>query len=257
MRVVLAVFKMAAFLLLCLAVIPVQALILVFHDGKYARLVPYFWMNGVCKIFGIRVKASGVPYTDQQTIYVSNHLSYLDIPVIGSLLKVRFVSRKDAGNWPLFGWLVKLGQTAFVERSRGAIKGDAGAVSAVLERGFSLVIFPEGTSTDGLEVLPFKSSLFSLAMREDIPDLNIQPITLRVLNADNKPLKTQDDRDIYAWHRGLDTPFFVHLWLFAQRKGAEISVTFHPPVKANDYKDRKTLAKACYDTVSNGLTQSQ
>lgn len=250
MRVAFAAFKMAVFLFMCLGVIVAQGIVLLFHTGRYARIVPYFWMNAVCFIFNIKVRVSGVPSTDGQIVYVSNHMSYLDIPVIGSILKSRFVSRKDAGEWPLFGALVKLGQTAFVQRSRSAVKGDAGAVSAVLDAGNSLIVFPEGTSTDGRDVLPFKSSLFSLFVREDLPDLQIQPITLRVLRANGDVPETQEQRDIYAWHKDLDTPFFVHLWLFAQRGGAEILVTFHDQFAANAYSDRKTLAKACHETVS-------
>ncbi|MGH1398183.1 MAG: lysophospholipid acyltransferase family protein [Alphaproteobacteria bacterium] len=247
---------MVLFLLLCLSVIPTQGLLLLVHKGRFARIIPYLWMSGVCAIFGIKVRVKGKPHVNGQVIYLSNHLSYLDIPVIGSILKTRFVSRKDAGNWVFMGWLVKLGQTAFVERSRSAVKQDSGAIGAVIEDGQSLIIFPEGTSTDGQEVLPFKSSLFSLFLLEDKPDLRVQPMTLQVLSSDKRAPKSQADRDIYAWHKDLDTPFFVHLWLFAQRRGAEICLTFHDSVRAHDFENRKTLAKACHETVSNELQNS-
>ena len=250
MRLFFALLKMFFFVLLCLAVIPTQGLVLLVHQGRFARIVPYLWMNGVCNIFRINVHVNGTPHTEGQVIYTSNHLSYLDIPVIGSILKTRFVSRKDAGNWVFIGWLVKLGQTAFVERSRSAVKQDSGAVGSVIEAGKSLIIFPEGTSTDGREVIAFKSSLFSLFADRD---LRLQPITLKVLESDGRQPETQADRDLYAWHRDLDTPFFVHLWLFAKTKGAKISLTFHPALKAQDFENRKTLAKACHDAVSSGL----
>ncbi|MGB0720625.1 MAG: lysophospholipid acyltransferase family protein [Bdellovibrionales bacterium] len=250
-----ACFKFFLFFLLCAFVIIVQTAVLLVHQGKYARIIPYFWMNSARRIFGIRLRVHGTPYHATQTLYVSNHLSYLDIPVIGSVLKVPFVSRKDASEWPFLGYLVKLGQTAYVERSRSALKNDAHSLTGVIDRGGSLVIFPEGTSTDGQNVLPFKSSLFSLAIRDDKPDLHIQPISLKMTHVDGHTPQTQDDRDLYAWHRGIDTELFAHLWRFAKTRGAEIHLTFHPAIRAAEYSDRKILAKTCYDTVSNGVAQ--
>lgn len=257
MRIIVAGFKFLLFFLLCIAVVPPQTIILLFTNGPTARVLPYLWFNGVCCIFRIKLHVEGAPYTQSQTLYVSNHLSYLDIPVIASILKASFVSRGDVANWPLFGYLAKMGQTAYVARDRSAVKKDSGAVNARIERGESLIIFPEGTSTDGQDVLDFKSSLFSLVIGHGNEDMHIQPITLQVIgvNSGGAP-ETQEERDIYAWHRNLDTPLFVHLWLFALSKGADLRLQFHSAFHANGYNDRKTLAKACHDTVSNGIHKS-
>jgi len=126
----------------------------------------------------------------------------------------------------------------------------------MMNEGKSLVIFPEGTSTDGREVVPFKSSLFSIIMKEERRDIWIQPVTISMCSVDGKDVTTQDLRDLYAWHIKMDTPLGEHLWRFARSAGAHISVEFHPVLRAGDFSDRKTLAKTCYNTVSNGLKNS-
>ncbi|PCI97174.1 MAG: 1-acyl-sn-glycerol-3-phosphate acyltransferase [Alphaproteobacteria bacterium] len=255
MNIVKATFKFILFALLTIPVVVLQVILMQFHKGKGAYILPYFWQKCVCKIFSIKVKIIGKPHTSSQTIYISNHISYLDIPVIGSILPTSFVAKKDVASWPVFGFLSKLQQTAFISRDRAdAIKGKQ-TLNAMLSQGKSLIIFAEGTSTDGREVLPFKSSLFAVALQENLPDLRVQSITLKMHTVNQKEIITQDDRDLYSWHRDMDTPLGTHLWRFAKSRGAEIFLNFHPPVKAHDFSDRKTLAKACHNTVSNGLEE--
>ena len=127
----------------------------------------------------------------------------------------------------------------------------------MLKDGKSLIIFPEGTSTDGREVLPFKSSLFSIAYKDGLADITLQPITLQMVQVNNKNVINQKDRDLYSWHINMDTPLEKHLWRFALSKGAIISLTFHNIIKANEVNDRKTLAKLCHNTVSNELSKKQ
>lgn len=226
---------------------------MLFCKGNAAYILPWLWQKIVCSIFRITVRVNGTPYTDSQTIYMSNHVSYLDIPAIGSILRASFVAKKDVASWPVFGFLSKLQQTAFISRSREDVKKEKHALDSMLDDGKSLIIFPEGTSTDGREVRLFKSSLFSIAMKKNLRGIKVQPVTLRMETVNQKQIHTQDDRDLYSWHIDMDTPLDKHLWRFARNKGAVISLTFHPPLNASDFSDRKTLAKACYNTVSKGL----
>ncbi|PCK00226.1 MAG: 1-acyl-sn-glycerol-3-phosphate acyltransferase [Zetaproteobacteria bacterium] len=255
MNTVKASFKFLLFILLTLPVVPVQAIILKFHTGKYAYTLPYLWQKAICTIFSIKVKVIGTPNKSHQTIYISNHISYLDIPVLGSVIPASFVAKKDVASWPVFGFLSKLQQTAFISRNRADADKGRQALNAMLEQNKSLIIFAEGTSTDGREVLPFKSSLFSIALQDNLPDILVQPITIKMKTINQKEISTQFDRDLYSWHLNMDTPLGTHLWRFAKNQGAEISLTFHTPIKAQDYSDRKTLAKACHNTVSNGLKE--
>lgn len=103
-------------------------------------------------------------------LLISNHLSYLDILVLGSLSPSVFVSKQEVKNWPVFGWFAALGGTVFVERSR---RGEVGAVAAqihaLLAEGHLVILFPEGTSSGGHEILPFKSSLLEPAVGQQSP----------------------------------------------------------------------------------------
>lgn len=253
MSTIKAIIKFTLFFLLCCLVVPIQSVLLLFHTGKGAYVLPFLWQKLVSSIFRIKVVVHGTPLKSKQTIFISNHISYLDIPAIGSILPASFVAKKDVESWPVFGFLSKLQQTAFISRDRADVKNVKYALDTMLEDGKSLIIFPEGTSTDGREVVPFKSSLFSLALKDNLPDLMIQPITLNMDTVDKKEVKTQEDRDLYSWHINMDTPLAEHLWLFAKSKGAQISLTYHEPMRAQDFSDRKTLAKACHNAVSNAL----
>ncbi|MCB1720232.1 MAG: 1-acyl-sn-glycerol-3-phosphate acyltransferase [Alphaproteobacteria bacterium] len=253
-----ASLKLFGFALLCALVVPFQALLLLAYKGRGTYILPHLWHKAVCAVFGIRIQMQGKAYTDSQVIYVSNHLSYLDIPALASMICYgSFVAKKDVASWPVFGYLSKLQQTAFVSRSREDARKGANALATMLKDGKNMIIFPEGTSTDGREVVPFKSSLFSIALQEEAKDLVIQPVSIEVLSANGRAPQTQEERDLYAWHRDMDTELPEHLWRFAKTSGAVLKITFHDIVRANDFSDRKTLAKACYETVSKGLELSK
>lgn len=253
MRIPVASLKMSAFVVWCLILVPPQALLLLIHRGKGAYMLPSIWQRGICLIFNIKVRRTGAPHTASQAIYVGNHLSYLDIPALGSLLKASFVAKNDVASWPVFGFLSRMQQTAFISRSAKDAAEEKNALGRMMEEGKSLIIFPEGTSTDGRSVLPFKSSLFAMALKNANADLLVQPFTLSLDTVEGRPPSTQDERDLYAWHRDMTTELPAHLWSFALSKGACVTLHFHPPVRACDYQDRKILAKTCHDAVSGGL----
>ena len=95
------------------------------------------------------------------TLYVVNHTSYLDIPILGSIIPSAFVSKAEVADWPFFGILAKLQQTVFIERRASRVGEQRNQLRQHLEKGESLILFPEGTSSIGLTALPFKSSFFS------------------------------------------------------------------------------------------------
>ena len=105
MRSVIASAKLLAMALWSLSLIPFQLIVLAVHRGKWAYELPYLWECGVCRIFGIKVIIEGTPNKDKQTIYMGNHLSYLDIPAIASVLKASFVAKAEVAHWPVFGFL--------------------------------------------------------------------------------------------------------------------------------------------------------
>lgn len=249
-----ATLKLFGFFALCLLAVPLQALILLFHKGHCAYIVPNLWHKGLCAVFGIHGEIKGAPLKNRQVLYLSNHLSYLDIPLLGGMLgPSSFVAKSEVSGWPVFGYLSKLQQTVFIRRARSAAAREIGALDIALREGKSLTIFPEGTSTDGRSVIPFKSSLFAIPLQAEWEDLMIQPVTISLLSVDGKPPDTQEIRDLYAWHRGMDTPLGAHLWRFARTSGAKLRVTFHPPMRSGDFSGRKELAQTCFEAVCRGL----
>lgn len=255
MRTLIASFKMLLFVLWMLLCVPLQAFVLLFHKGRGAYFIPQIWHKGVCLIFGIHLERRGTPYTAHQTIYVGNHMSYLDIPVIGTTLPASFLSKNDVKKWPVWGLLAELQQTEYIDRSAARTKSEAQNLNARITTGRNLIIFPEGTTGSGETVLPFKSSLFSLLLGGN-PDLRIQPMTLELQETDGRPPVSQADRELYAWLVSNEAPLHVHLWRFAKSRGAKLTLTFHAPLLAAAYTDRKILASDCHDSVSKGLTRA-
>ncbi|QQG35142.1 MAG: 1-acyl-sn-glycerol-3-phosphate acyltransferase [Micavibrio aeruginosavorus] len=246
--------KLGGFLIWCLIMVPVQLVIMLFKGRKPAYTTPWLWHKGVCRLFGLTVQIEGAPHTGSQVIFVCNHMSYLDIPVIGSVLKASFVAKSEVASWPVFGFLSKLQQTAFISRSKTTLGNDKNALETMLKDGRSMIIFPEGTSTDGRSVVPFKSSLFSIALSEDAlaQDIWLQPMTLCLIAVDRQNPEDQKIRDLYAWHGEMDLA--PHLSAFTRTRGATIKITFHPPIQARALPDRKKLAQICHEHVARGLT---
>lgn len=225
--------------------VPIQAVVLVFTKGQGAYIIPKFWHKGVCLIFGINVKIVGKPVHDRQIMYVSNHLSYLDIPAIGSYLKASFIAKQEVAGWPVFGFLSKMQQTAFVDRTGARIKEDHYSLGSMLDAGKSLILFPEGTSSDATELLPFKSRLFTLVI-ERVGNVAVQPFTIRLPHA-----KNQKDRDQYAWYGDMDLA--PHLWALAKTNGVTVELVFHDLIELDENVERKNLTDQCFDMIKSGL----
>lgn len=245
------VLKAHLFFLWCGIMVPLQMIVMIFHRGRGAYLIPHIWQKGVCRIFGLKVIVEGSPLHDRQTVFVCNHLSYLDIPVLGSVLKASFIAKKDVAGWPVFGFLSRLQQTAFISRSRQDAGKEKNALSNMLDEGKSLILFAEGTSTDGADVAPFKSSLFSMTLDDNRHALTIQPVTLRIEQVDGKTPEAQGIRDLYAWHGDMTMP--PHLKGFTACRGAVIRLVFHDPVDPKAFTDRKIMADHCREKVRAGL----
>ncbi len=258
MPIIKACFKFFAFTLLILIAVPPQIIVMLFTKGPASRIIPMLWMRAVCFVFQIRVEAEGEPLKNEQYIVMCNHLSYLDIPAIGSVIPDSFVSKSDVANWKLFGFLAGLRQTAYVVRGSADPVLASQGVENRLKQGDNLIIFPEGTSTDGQTVLDFKSGVFARALDSGVNGLKILPATLHVIAVNGHAVRTQEDRDVYSWHNGMDDDFELHhhLWQFAQSGGVRIRLMFHDPIAVKDYNDRKTLAKDTHKAVSNGLENS-
>ena len=213
--------------------------VLCFAKGDTAYVIPHLWQKGVCFIFQINVQISGTPVSGNNIIYVSNHLSYLDIPALGSILKASFVAKREVASWPVFGFLSKLQQTGFIDRRGHTAQTAKDDLQKMLQKGKNLILFPEGTSSDGRSILPFKASLFELALHNKM-NITVQPVKIEIVLEKD----TQKARDLYAWYGDMELP--PHLWAFARSGGAMLHITFFDPVSG---RNRKDIAQKSYQAL--------
>ena len=134
------------------------------------------WSAGLMWVFGFRLVRSGRPLPGA-TLFVANHVSWVDIEVLHSQRMMGFVAKREIASWPIVGWLATLGQTIY--HQRGSTDSLAGVIAVMLERlrqGRSVGVFPEGRTRDGREVGPFHARIFQAAVEAGVP---VQPVALR------------------------------------------------------------------------------
>lgn len=244
----LRVQRMAIYLAWTLALMPIQALGLVLRQPWVAQL-PRFYHRRCCRILGIDVRRIGEPVDARPVLFASNHVSYADITVLGSLIPGSFVAKSEIARWPLFGWLAKLQRSVFVDRQVRSTAQQRDAIAERLAAGDALILFPEGTSGDGNFVLPFKSALFSVVFNKE-QAIAVQPVSLAYTRLDGLPIGRRM-RPYFAWYGDMDLG--PHMWRLLGLGKIEAVVEFHPPVMVADFVSRKALADFCYDRVSRGV----
>jgi lyso-ornithine lipid O-acyltransferase len=237
MRLTLRVAAMAAVLLLCL---PVHFL------WRLARLRspwPRIFLGAVGRIAGMRTRVIGRPLPSR-VLFVCNHLSWLDVPLVAGATGAAFVSRDDLARWPVIGWLASLNRTVFVARAdRRNVHAQADALRAALATGQPVALFPEGTTDGGVEVLPFRASLFSALLPSD--GMMIQPVAINYGAAAH---------DI-AWVGG--EPAADNIKRVLSRKGStSVRIAFLPPIDPAVIGDRKAIAEAARLAIVDSLEAS-
>ena len=246
-----AMGRFSIYLSLTFALMPVQLFALRFHR-KLSISLPMFYHRCCCWIMGLQVISHGKISTIQPTLFISNHCSYIDITVLASQIPASFVAKAEVADWPLFGVLAKLQRTVFVERrvSRAAFHRDE--MRLRLEQRENLIMFPEGTSSDGNRVLPFKSALFSVAQQElDGQELVVQPVSIAYTRLDGMPIGRML-KPYFAWYG--DMEMAPHMWILFGLGICRVEVIFHAPVTLRQYQTRKGLADHCHAVVSEGVS---
>jgi len=247
----LAIGRLALYLPLTLVLIPVQATALALSLRAAVR-IPMSYHSLVCRIFGIERVVGGSISMARPTLFVSNHASYIDIEVLGSIIEGSFVAKQEVAEWPLFGMLAKLQRTVFVERNRRHAGMHRDAMAARFDAGDDLILFPEGTSNDGGRVLPFKSALFSLAeIGRDGGPITVQPVSIAYTHLDGIPLG-RHMRPFVAWYGDMD--MLPHLLALLGLGRLTVHVDFHAPVTIADFASRKEMADYCQRVVGGGVT---
>lgn len=207
--------------------------------------------RGLVRVSGFRVEILGQPCRLSPVLYVANHCSYFDIMVLGSLLDAAFVAKKEVAGWPGIGFLATLAGTVYVERRARHSRTQRDEMKSKLDKERqSLILFPEGTSSDGRSVLPFKSALFSVA-ESGGSALPVQPISLSYSGLDGLPMG-RNWRSYFSWYG--DMELADHIWMALGLGRATVTVVFHPPVTMETLPSRKALADHCFAAVRQGVT---
>jgi 1-acyl-sn-glycerol-3-phosphate acyltransferase len=242
-----AIRRIVTVLLWTVLAIPVQALLMLL-PGRPKVVFARIYHVVLCWLIGLKVQVVGTPSAVRPTLFLSNHSSWLDVLVLGSVLEACFVSKVEVGTWPLIRTVARLGRTVFVSRSRGRTGTEAGAMRERLAAGDSLILFPEGTSNDGARVLPFRSSFLATAGAA----AQVQPVSVVYDRLGGLPAGRRD-RPLFAWYGDMDIG--SHFWRLARRSGTRATVLLHEPFDPAAMPDRKAMAAATWSTVSDGAAR--
>jgi lyso-ornithine lipid O-acyltransferase len=239
----LAAVSLAALSLLA----PAQLAVTAARRRPSRRLALAFHML-LCGALGLKQVLHGAPRASGATLFVANHLSWLDIPALGATLGGAFVAKAEVGRWPVIGTLAGLQPTIFVDRSaRSGVRGQAGTIRQQLAAGTDVILFPEGTSSDGRTVLPFKPALLD-AVR-GLRGVAVQPVTIRYRRLGGIPV-TRRTRPLLAWFG--DMALLPHLWDLVGEGAIDVDIRLHPAIRVDGAFDRKRLGEACHRAVAAG-----
>ncbi len=221
--------------------------------GVSRPVTPYitqFVCRNAFRLMGMGFSTEGALMREQGAV-VANHSSWLDIFALNARKRIYFVSKAEVAGWPGIGWLARATGTVFIERDRAQARQQAQLFRERLEAGHKLLFFPEGTSTDGQRVLPFKTTLFAAFFADPLRDHSrIQPVSV-IYHAP----PGQDPR-FYGWWG--DMGFGEHLiQTLATRRQGRVELIYHAPLRVADYPNRKALAAACETAVRDGHTARQ
>ena len=239
--------RLAAAVLWTLVGAVVQAVLLLVPGRAKVVFARLFW-SIFCRCIGLSVRVIGTPLRGRRVVFAANHGSWLDIPVLGGQLEACFVAKEEISGWPGVSLVARLGRTVFVSRTRGAIERERDAMQQRLIDGDNLLLFPEGTSSDGCRVLPFRSAFFSIATQNDAAPM-VQPVSVAYDRLAGLPAG-RSKRAVFAWYGGMDLA--PHFWRMVQLEGTRVTVLLHTPLDPAAFASRKELSQAAWDAVATG-----
>lgn len=205
------------------------------------------WTRGLLSCFNIRVVVHGEPPTKvtTSTLFVGNHVSWVDIHAINSLRPIRFIAKSEIRSWPVFGWFAAKANTLFIEREK---RQDAAklvhTVAQSLRQGDCMCYFPEGTTTEGNELKPFKGSLIQAAIEANTP---LWPFTVKYPDAAGNP-------NIAMAFAG-ETTLLESIWTITGQRAPEVHLTFLPKLDVAG-KDRRQLTHEARAHIAESLQLS-
>jgi lyso-ornithine lipid O-acyltransferase len=216
------------------------------------RRIPVIYHRMVCALLDVNVTVAGARIDDRPLLIVSNHVSWLDISVISSVTPVVFVAKREVAGWPLFGLLAKLQRSVFVDRNQRHKTPDVNAeIARRLAEGDPVLLFGEGTSSDGNRVLPFRTALIgaardALASAGHVRRVWIQPLSIAYTGLHGFPLGRQH-RPVVAWYGNF--ALGPHLMGVLRRGAIDVVLTWGEPIPFDEGSDRKAVARALEGSV--------
>jgi 1-acyl-sn-glycerol-3-phosphate acyltransferase len=244
-----AYIKCALFLIVT-AVLFVPTLILwgLALEKIRARVVRVFFIL-IGRISGVRLSMHGSVNPQRPLMLVANHSSYLDIFVLGSVVPLSFTPKLEIRSWPIIGFLCVLADCVFIERRPTDMQRAQAEMGARLSNGKVIALFPEGTTGDGFNVMPFKSGFLNLVEAHDLP---LQPVSIAYTHIGDVALSAAT-REQVAWIG--EASFVTHFWRLLKFPSVRVAVNFYPVERIANHEDRKALAKSCENTIREGLRQ--
>jgi 1-acyl-sn-glycerol-3-phosphate acyltransferase len=253
------VFVILAFITMTLVLLPFQ-LIGIALRLPMQRGIPYLYHRILRALMGVRIHEIGKRSTDFPLLILANHASWLDIVVITSLTPAVFVAKKEVAGWPIFGWLAKLQRTVFIDRERRHRTG--AATQEIAERligGDAVVLFAEGTSSDGNRILPFRSALIgavhhAIGSSTHHERVTVQPLSLAYVNLNGLPLG-RAFRSRVAWYG--DADLIPHLVGVCAAGAVDVTVSWGEPASYDMSADRKDIARVAEQAVRTMTAQGR
>lgn len=219
--------------------------------ARFVERIPLLYHRVASRLLRLSVVQLGAAVERRPVLFICNHISWLDIVVLGRLLPVSFIAKREVASWPFFGHLAKLQRSVFIDRTWRAAAGQRDEIQRRLEAGDNLVLFGEGTSGDGVRVLPFKSALLAVAERRiDGRPLTVQPLTITYTRLDGMPM-LRGLMPRLAWYGGMD--LVPHFWGVLTGGPVTAEVRLHEPVTIEQFGSRKQLSAYCQRRVQEGM----
>jgi lyso-ornithine lipid O-acyltransferase len=236
-------FVFSIFAIFTLPLLPVQYVSMRLERFVHKSL-PRFWHRVISKLLGLRVQVIGDLSAERPLLIVSNHSSWADIVVLSAIAEVSFIAKSEVKAWPLFGLFAVLQRSVFVERDRRQATGSqADTIASRLAEGDAMVLFAEGTTSDGNRVLPFKSALFGaaqVALRDsEARTVLIQPVSIAYTKVHGLPMGRYM-RPLTAWPGSV--PLIANLLGMAREGALDVEVRIGAPLEFTVNSSRKTVA---------------
>ena len=261
MSIIRSIFLIIIVSVLIILILPIQLLINL-TNLKIKYKIPKLFLKIVSFVIGIKIKSINLRNENKNkygVLYVSNHVSWMDILCLGSLLDAQFIAKKEVAEMGLFGFLAKLNHTFFIDNTN---QRKSFAYNEIIQEKLlkkqNLILFPEGTTSDGNGVRSFKSSFFeSTNLPKYYPEkendfIDVCPISLCYKDKNNLPMGIFYRRYV-AWQG--DYPLLRLMKIFLLSGPVSIDIIIHNSVNLSKFKNRKELSNYCQNTIQNAITK--